>query len=257
MMEQSPKRSLPVSIEVGIPLVGAILLTLTLRTLYPLERVDTGVLDPAILAGLFLAAQWTYVNHSLVPAAATDRLLGGVLGIANTLTLLRGALYAVVAGFIVVPPEPPLVWVPAVAYGSGVVLDKLDGLIARSVGEETPLGARLDMAFDTFGFVAAPLVAVRWEFLPVWYLLLSAAKYVYRGGLAWRGQRDQPVYDLPESVIRRYLAGMQMVFLTIALVPVAPRRYVLAVAPFALAASLLVFARDYLVVTGRLSREVT
>lgn len=255
-MEQRSKRSLPFSIEVGLPLVGAVVLTLVLRTLYPLERVDSLVLDPSIVTGFFLAAQWLYVNHYLVQPQTKEELLAGLLGIANTLTLLRGALYAIVAGFIVVPPDTALVWVPAVAYGTGAVLDKLDGLLARSVGEETPLGERLDTAFDTFGFVAAPLVAVLWGLLPVWYLSLSAARYVYRGGLAWRRHRGQPVFDSPDSDLGRYLAGMQMVFLTIALIPATPTRYVWAVAPFVLAPSLLVFSRDYLIVTGRLSREV-
>lgn len=255
-MEQRSKRSLPFSIEVGLPLVGAVLLTLALRTLYPLERIDSHVLDPAIVAGLFLAAQWVYVNHCLVSPETTEGPLAGLLGIANTVTLLRGALYAIVAGFIVVPSDSALVWVPAVAYGTGVVLDQLDGMIARSVGEETILGERLDMTLDTFGFVVAPLVAVLWGLLPVWYLSLSAARYLYRGGLAWRRHRGQPVFESPDSDLGRYLAGMQMVFLTIVLIPMTPTRYVWAVAPFVLAPSLLVFSRDYLIVTGRLSRDV-
>jgi len=160
---------------------------------------------------------------------------------------------AVVAGFVVVPAGTSLVWVPALAYGTGVVLDKLDGVAARTVGDVTVLGRRLDMAFDTFGFVVAPLVAVLWGQLPVWYLSLSAARFVYRGGIAWRQFRSRPLFTEPDSDIGRYLAGVQMVFLTVALAPVIPTWLVWAVAPFVLVPSLLIFSRDFLTVSGRLS----
>ncbi len=237
------------------PLAVALLLTVGLWGLFPMRSVDTLLLDPAILAGGFLGGQVWFVNRYLVHSWPEEGLLAAQFGLANSLTMLRGALYAVVAGFVVVPPGTKLQWVPAAAYGIGVLLDKLDGVIARTVGEETDLGERLDMAFDTFGFVAAPLVAVLWGWLPVWYLSLSAARYVYRGSLAWRQRRGKPLFEPPDSDLGRYLAGLQMVFLTAALIPSMPTRYVFAVAPFVLAPSLLVFARDYLVVTGRIARD--
>jgi CDP-diacylglycerol--glycerol-3-phosphate 3-phosphatidyltransferase len=121
------------------------------------------------------------------------------------------------------------------------------------VGRETEVGRRLDMAFDTFGLVAAPLVAVLWELLPVWYLAVSAARYVFRGAVWLRRVRGLPVGDLPDSDLGKYLAGVQMVFVTVALVPPVPTDVVWTVAPVVLAPSLAVFARDYLAVSGRLS----
>lgn len=238
--------------RVAFPLVGAFALGVLLRGLYPPEGIDALLLDPALVAGLSLAGLLWYVSFRLVPSRTAGEPPSRLFGIANTLTLLRGALYAVVAGFVVVPPATPLAWVPALAYGSGIVLDKLDGAVARTVGQETALGERLDMAFDTFGFVAAPLVAVAWGQLPVWYLSLSAARYVYRGGLGWRRRRGRPLYDPPDSDLGRYLAGVQMVFLTAALTPTVPTDLVWTAAPFVLAPSLGVFVRDFLVVTGRL-----
>jgi CDP-diacylglycerol--glycerol-3-phosphate 3-phosphatidyltransferase len=109
------------------------------------------------------------------------------------------------------------------------------------------------MAFDTFGFVAAPLVAVLWGQLPLWYLSLSAARYVFLGGVFLRRQRGLPVFDRPDSDLGKYLAGVQMVFVTVALVPAVPTGLVWTLAPFVLAPSLGVFARDYLIVSDRLS----
>jgi CDP-diacylglycerol--glycerol-3-phosphate 3-phosphatidyltransferase len=232
----------------ALALLAAASLAAALHPLLPAGR--SRWLHPATVAGLCWAGQLWYVAHAA--DARPAGLLRDALGPANLLTLLRGGLYAAVAGFAVAP-SGMLAWGPAACYGAGVLLDKLDGTVARTVGEETELGADLDMAFDTFGFVAAPLVAVLWGLLPVWYLSLSAARYVFLAGLRWRRFRGRPVYDLPDSDLGRYLAAVQMAFLAVALAPPAPSDLVWAAAPVVLAPSLLVFARDFLVASGRLA----
>lgn len=173
------------------------------------------------------------------------------LGLANGLTVTRGWLYASVAGFLLVAPPPGSVWrwVPALFYGTGVVLDRLDGAVARSLDRRTVLGERLDLAFDTLGFLVAPLVGVVWGQLPVWYLSISAARYLFRLGCWVRRLRGHPVGDLPESRVRRPLAALQMVFITVALLPVAPAILVRPAAVLVMLPSLAVFLRDYLAVT--------
>lgn len=203
-----------------------------------------------MVVGFELGFLWTHLDASRVERAG-DRVRRS-LGIANAVTLIRGGLYAAVAGFAVVPPREPLLWVPALCYGSGVVLDWVDGVAARELGRTTGLGAKLDLAFDTLGFVVAPLVAVVWGRLPAWYLSLSAARYVFRAGVAWRRRRGRPVFALPPSRVRRPLAALQMVFITVALAPVLPAGTLRVAAAVALLPSLLVFLRDYLAVSGRL-----
>jgi CDP-diacylglycerol--glycerol-3-phosphate 3-phosphatidyltransferase len=137
-----------------------------------------------------------------------------------------------------------------VLYGGGCALDWIDGFAARRAGRTTVLGARLDMAFDTLGFLVAPVIGVLWGRLPVWYLSLSLARYLFKAGRGLRRYRGRPVYDLPPSRVRRPLAGVQMVFITVALAPVVPVETVRALAAVVLVPSLAVFARDYLVVSG-------
>ncbi|MEF8856454.1 MAG: CDP-alcohol phosphatidyltransferase family protein [Haloplanus sp.] len=173
------------------------------------------------------------------------------LALPNLVTLSRGGLYAATAGFLLVPPVPAVRWAPAVCYGAGVALDFADGLLARRLGRTTDLGAKLDLAFDTLGFLVAPLVGVVWGRLPVAYLSLSAARYVYRAGIGWRKRRERPVGDLPESRLRRPLAALQMGVIAVALAPSLPVSVVHPLALVAVAPSLAVFARDYLAVTGR------
>ena len=249
MVGQQRNPSVRIGVGVGAPLLAAIALTAVLWQLLPAERMwGHWAVRPATVAGLCWAGQLLYVSHSVGRESRGTRLFG----LANALTLVRGGLYAVVAGFVVVPADTGLVWVPALCYGVGVALDKLDGTVARSVGTQTELGARLDTAFDTFGFVAAPLVAVLWGQLPVWYLAISVARYVFLGGVYWRRLRGLSVFDRPDSDSGKYLAGVQMAFITLALAPAVPTNLVWIAAPFVLAPSLAVFGRDYLAVSGRL-----
>ena len=207
------------------------------------------------VTALVLAGQFAFLLSNLDANRPEGGTLRRSLGVANGVTLLRGGLYAAAAGFVAVEPTAPLVWLPALCYGTGAALDWVDGAIARALGGTSRLGAKLDLAFDTLGFVVAPVVAAAWGRLPVWYLALSAARFLFKGGVAWRRRRGRATFDLPESRVRRPLAGFQMAFLALALAPVLPPSLLFAVAPVALAPSLVVFARDYLVVSGRLGGE--
>jgi CDP-diacylglycerol--glycerol-3-phosphate 3-phosphatidyltransferase len=204
-----------------------------------------------LVAGSVVAFEVGYLAYHL----DADRP-GVAVAVPNLLTLCRGGLYAATAGFLVVPPTTPAVrWAPGVCYGVGVALDYLDGAVARRTDRETALGAKLDLAFDTLGFLVAPLVGVVWGRLPVWYLSLSAARYLYRVGVWAHERRGGAVAALPESRVRRPLAALQMAFITTALPPVVPVAVVYPASAVVLAPSLAVFLRDYLVVTGRLGAE--
>lgn len=210
----------------------------------------------AVPVGVGVVAFLRYHTPDNRSTAGTTRgRLRQSLGAANAVTLVRGLAYAAAAGFLLVPPTAAVAWLPALLYGGGVLLDAVDGVIARRVGRPTRLGERLDMGYDTLGFVVAPAVAVAWGLLPPVYLSLAAARYVYRAGLWLDRRQGRQIRALPPSRLRRPLATWQMGFLTVALVPVGPSEAIHAVAPLALAPSLLVFVRDYLAVTGRLPRD--
>ncbi|MFC6976869.1 CDP-alcohol phosphatidyltransferase family protein [Halomicroarcula sp. GCM10025709] len=209
-------------------------------------------LGPTAVVVAFLAAfLWRHRDET----RTADGMAMESFGVANAVTVARGVLIGGVAGFLLLDPRGPYVWLPAVGYGVAVVLDSVDGAVARSLGTESRLGARLDMAVDTTGFLVAPLVAVAWGWLPVWYLSLSAARYCYRAGCRLYRARGGTVGSLPPSRLRRPLSGLQMGFLTLALVPVVPTGVVAAAAPFVLVPSLAVFARDFLAVTVLATEE--
>ncbi|WP_435183612.1 CDP-alcohol phosphatidyltransferase family protein [Halobellus sp. EA9] len=230
--------------------------------------IDFGVLPrsptvrwlAAALAVLAFEATFTYRRldanrpERSAEAAAPTAAAYASLGLPNLVTLVRGALFAGVAGFGLLAPTPAVAWAPAILYGAGCALDAVDGFLARRRGRTTELGAKLDLAIDTTGFLLAPVVAVLWGQLPVWYLSLSAARYLFKLGRGLRRRRGKPVYDLPPSRLRRPLAGLQMAFIAFALAPVLSLSAIRPLAALVLAPSLAVFARDYLAVSGRLPR---
>ncbi|WP_108126314.1 CDP-alcohol phosphatidyltransferase family protein [Saccharospirillum mangrovi] len=175
------------------------------------------------------------------------------LGTANRITLLRGWLIGATAGFLAITLlefHTGLLYVPAVLYTLAAALDWLDGHVARRQQQTTRLGAELDTALDAFGLLIAPLVAVFTGKLPAVYLLVSVAYYLFRWGIRWRQRRGRPVYGLPPSQLRRYLAGAQMVLVAVALWPPLPGSVAQWFSIALMIPLLLGFCRDWLHVSG-------
>lgn len=188
-----------------------------------------------------------------VPASLPSGRLGG----ATVLTLARGGLISLIAGFLVTKrPGGALVWAPGVLYAATAIGDRCDGALARRLGQVTVLGRRLDVEMDALGLLVAPLVAVRWGRLPVWYLLLGAAYYLFAAGVWARRRWRQPEHSdrLRPNRSARFFAGVQMTFCSMALLPLvrSPGWGTWVAATAVMTPTLLLFARDWLIVVGRL-----
>ena len=180
-----------------------------------------------------------------------------VLGAATAVTLGRGALLSALAGFVLLPSAGlagALAWVPGLLYTAAALSDLLDGYLARRWGQESALGAALDVALDALGLLVGPVVAVALGKLPPWYLLVGATYYLFHGGLWLRGRLGLPVTleRLRPSRLTRMYAGYQMGLVATVLFPVVgpPGTWIAATA--FMAPNLTLFARDWLVTTGRL-----
>jgi CDP-diacylglycerol--glycerol-3-phosphate 3-phosphatidyltransferase len=175
------------------------------------------------------------------------------LGLANAVTLLRGCLLGILAGFLLFPrPAGGLAWLPVLIYTAAAATDFVDGYLARVTNQPTLLGERLDMEFDALGALLAVSLAVAYGQLPAWALLMGLARYLFVAGLAWRVWRGLPVYHLPSSTYGRIVAALFMSFVAVVLWPVLdPTATRFAAIWFALplAAS---FGRDWWVVSGRI-----
>lgn len=175
------------------------------------------------------------------------------LGLPTLLTLMRGLAIAAIAGFLAVPrPDGALAWVPALLYTAAAIADRYDGRLARRLDRVTVLGARLDVAMDALGLLVAPLVAARWQRLPPWYLALGAAYYVFNAGLWLRVRIGAPVYleRIGKNPAARFFAGCQMGLVATALYPVLATSITFPAATVIMMPTLVLFARDWLRVTG-------
>jgi phosphatidylglycerophosphate synthase len=107
-----------------------------------------------------------------------DHVGSAALGPADRVTLTRtvlvGGVAALVADAFVRPAAvPPMVALAAVA----LVLDGVDGWVARRTGTASALGARFDMEVDAFLILVLSVHVAR-ELGP-WVLALGAARYLF------------------------------------------------------------------------------
>ncbi|MCB2186860.1 MAG: CDP-alcohol phosphatidyltransferase family protein [Deltaproteobacteria bacterium] len=145
-------------------------------------------------------------------------------GLANWLTLGRGGLLILAAGFGGLPPAALagaglLVWVPAGLLLAAAGLDGLDGWAARQRGEDSPLGAYLDRNLDALYFLIASLLAVAWSRAGLWFVLVGLAHYLFWAAYHWRRRRGLPLQPLAPSTRRRVVAGLTMAGLGCLLLP--------------------------------------
>jgi len=215
------------------------------------------VLAASLALGAFAPlslATWLVVSVTLWRARPLVDSHVTRLGPATHLTLLRGLLVSVAVGFVPVVPVGTVRWFPAVLYGAAAICDRFDGIVARRLGQTTPLGARLDEAMDALGLLAAPAVAVAWGRLPPWYLLVGAAYYLFHATLWLRRRLELPVHldKVRPKRSTRIFAGLQMTLVAVALAPVIPAEATTVAATLLMMPTLIFFARDWLIAIGRL-----
>ena len=191
---------------------------------------------------------WRGLKYNSRPGE--DQLLA-TFGPGNNLTILRALMIAALAGFLTSPhPEGWLTWLPGLLYTLAAIIDLFDGYMARLTNHATRLGEILDMRFDGLGVLIAALLIVQYGQVPLWYLLVALARYIFLAGIWLRKRLGKPVYDLPPSLSRRPLAGVQMGFMAVMLWPLfSPPATYLAATLFAIP-FLTGFSRDWLVVSG-------
>ncbi len=172
--------------------------------------------------------------------------------LATAVTLARGAALAVFAGFLATGlPTGRAVWLPAVLFAVAAGLDTVDGAIARATDSVSDLGARLDTEMDGLTVLIGTTAVVGADLVPMAFLLVGLARYLFVFGIWRRQRRGLPVYDLPPSQLRRVLGGLAMVTIWLALLPVTGPSVTRPVAIVLLVPFLFNFSRDWLAVSGR------
>lgn len=140
-------------------------------------------------------------------------------------------------------------------YTAAVLVDAVDGVLARLTNHATRLGEILDMCFDGLGMLAATALIVQYGQAPAWYILIGLARYLFLFGIWLRERLGKINYPMPASVRRRWMAAVQMGFVSVILWPVfsPPETHVIAI--FFGLPLLIGFVWDWLYVSGVITLE--
>lgn len=161
----------------------------------------------AAFAGLLLA---------LLPFLPQHRPLQR-FGTANRVTLLRAGIAALAAGLLGRPEWPPgLAWSLTALAGNAMILDGVDGWLARRGGWQSPFGARFDLEVDAFFILILAALVYQADKTGAWVLLSGALRYGFVALgylLPWLRQ------PLPPRRRRQTLCVIQTAVLALCLIP--------------------------------------
>lgn len=140
----------------------------------------------------------------------------GQFGAANWVTTLRAALTSVVVGGLGETGRPELALALALVGTAAVVLDGLDGRLARRSALTSAFGARFDMEVDALLILALTIVVWVHGKAGLWILVSGLLRYAFVAAswvLAWMRR------PLPASRRRQAVCVVQIVALLVVLAP--------------------------------------
>lgn len=159
------------------------------------------------------------------------------LGPADWVTLARATLAVGVAALVATSFGKPIsVWALVALSAAALVLDAIDGWVARRSGTASALGAHFDAEVDAFLILVLSVYVARSS--GAWVLAIGAARYAfYVAGSVWPWLRE----PLPARYWRKVVAAIQGIVLTVAAADVLPR----SVTQAALLGALLLLAESF------------
>jgi len=212
--------------------------------------VALSIVSVAALGAGLLHLSTTYVAKVLLVFASGAALVllalpgshrSARLGAANLVTLVRGALVALLAGLLGEHGSPAISTTAVIVASAALVLDGVDGRLARRSGMASEFGARFDMETDAV-FVAV-LALLVWQFgkAGAWVLLSGLMRYLFAAGAALVPRLQRPV---PSTFRGKCIAVLQMIALIVALAPVCNPPVAASIAAVALLALVVSFSLD-------------
>lgn len=227
----------PLALDLLAGLAAAFALALALQAWLATSSawVTGSVVAYAALA-ILIHRCWTSVN-----TCAGKR---SDFGWANRVTLIRAVLVAVLIGVFA---APEIVQRHGIVLASlalaAIVLDGLDGWLARTVDGASRFGARFDMEIDALLILVLSIAVLLADRAGAWVLLIGGMRYAFVAAgklLPWLQG------DLPPSTWRKAVCITQGIVLVVALVPWFPVGLVQLCLALSLAALFHSFGRDTL-----------
>ncbi|SEO91108.1 CDP-alcohol phosphatidyltransferase family protein [Aquisalimonas asiatica] len=198
----------------------------------------------AITPQALLAAGGIAVGGAaLLLERAVRRGMATGLGPANRVTLVRAVLCLPALGLVFHPQgvdEVARWWVVGLA-AVVLVLDGVDGWVARRTGSSSAFGARFDMELDAVLLLALSVLVWYSGQVGAWVLLIGLMRYGFVAAGWLVPALNRP---LPEAFRRKAACVVQGVVLVGCLVPLVPGTVATTAAAMALALLLWSFAAD-------------
>lgn len=173
-----------------------------------------GIVGPAVSLAVFMMIG-VFVLVYMPPDYPLERF-----GIANSVTLLRGALVSWLAGFIGLPElitDIHMAWSLLTTAFIVLLLDGLDGWLARKNGQTSSFGAKFDMEVDSLFAIVLSFLAWQSDKVGWWVLLLGLPRPLFIVA-AWLEPRLKA--PLPDSMLRKTICVIQIAVLILLLAPV-------------------------------------
>jgi phosphatidylglycerophosphate synthase len=163
------------------------------------------------------------------------------MGPANQVTIVRGALIALLAGLLGEQGGHAAATVAVVVASVALVLDGVDGRLARQTGMATDFGARFDMETDAVFVAVLALLVWRFGKAGPWVLLSGLMRYLFAAAVVLVPRLQHPV---PSTMRGKTIAVLQMIALIVALAPVCSPAVSAWIAAIGLLALVLSFSLD-------------
>ncbi len=182
-----------------------LLLPLAIITTYLIAN-SAGASKPVMAATLTAGIVTVGCLFILYSLAQRESYPHAKLGLCNTITFVRGAGIAILAGLSLAPVAELGWWLAAFAL-TILLLDGLDGWAARQARLQSEFGARFDVETDVVFALTLAALAVALEQVGPWFLLLGLLRpFFMAAGHVWPALRA----PLPEALWRKQMAGLQM-----------------------------------------------
>lgn len=195
--------------------------------------------QPALPAALSLVGYAGFATGLLICAARAGTLIG--FGAANTVTCFRAGLAALLFGTIAAPGLILDVWWPFVLATVALLLDGVDGRIARARGAASRFGALFDQETDAALILILTALLAGSGKIGSWILAAGLLRYaLLLAGRVW----PRLAAPLPKSRRRSAICALTGAALAVCLAPAVDATLGHAIAAAALSALTLSFAAD-------------
>ncbi|MDQ1195970.1 CDP-alcohol phosphatidyltransferase family protein [Agrobacterium sp. SORGH_AS 787] len=230
------------------------------NTLVNLACLLFGTIAVAVLVRVEMSLGWDFVVAATLSLSAIFAFVLYMLpqypyrqfGYANMVTAFRASLVSLTAATVLcfesLQQAETVLWILVGVVVVALMLDGIDGYLARRYRQESELGARFDMEVDAFLILILSVAAALLDKAGAWVLLIGLMRYVF---VAAGWLLPALAADLPPSTRRKFVCVVQVSALCLILVPavVAP------VSDYLASAALLMlvysFAADIVYLVGK------